>query len=612
MRIDQNIELLKKNQRHWIGKIDEYQILYPKYIVSENKIVEYFKDKEGRILCLEDKYNEDNKINRFKKEVIFIFGINSIQEIKEIIRTKNKNSIILIVEPHFSFFQHALNHKNLDFFQNENVYLFADEQVENITEFLKNIILDINLIGLFKNIVVYLNNYYQNYDLEMIKKIIVLINQYIQSITMSIGNDVYDSIQGLNQNLNNLKYLSHSKNPNSLKNRFKNKPAVMVAAGPSLNKNIHFLKKYEKNIVIIAVDTIVERLLKEKIVPDFICSVERIKEVWEYFYKDKNIPKEVTLVAPLVLDSRIFESYQGEYVIPFRTEVTEFRWLQSMLEISEDVSVPVGLSCAHMAFGIAQHLGCEPIIMIGQDLAYDSLTGNTHVSGTTYDQKENSINHTEDEIVTGYYDGYVKTTKIWNTFRHWFESQILNENINVINATEGGAKIFHTQQLPLEQALKNYAKEPVENVSKVIKASNEYDFDVSKAIANFKQDLVYIKNLKERCKNFFNTIKNININHDTFSKKKFKFNTELEKVHVLINEAFKHELVMHNTQPLIVTFLWEFNSVEDILSLENLKKKRGILGRFIAALTVTIEEIEKTLENGIIQLEKDGRNINEK
>ncbi|MFD2881216.1 6-hydroxymethylpterin diphosphokinase MptE-like protein [Paenibacillus rhizoplanae] len=40
-------------------------------------------------------------------------------------------------------------------------------------------------------------------------------------------------------------------------------------------------------VVIIAVDTIAQRLCEEGITPDFICSIERDKETYSYFYENK-------------------------------------------------------------------------------------------------------------------------------------------------------------------------------------------------------------------------------------------------------------------------------------------------------------------------------------
>ena len=38
------------------------------------------------------------------------------------------------------------------------------------------------------------------------------------------------------------------------------------------------------------------------------------------------------------------------------------------------------MSTANMAYEVARHMGCSPIILVGNDLAFDS-TGNTHAEG---------------------------------------------------------------------------------------------------------------------------------------------------------------------------------------------------------------------------------------
>lgn len=598
---DQNIKYLENSRFHWISTEQSTNNL--KYIIKENNApIEYFQNNQ-QVIAIKDEYDVTQPIHPLLREVIIVIGINSILEIKEIIRKKNKESIILIFEPNQHFFQHVLNNKNLSLFNNEKVFLFADEKIENIPMFLREVILNINYIGLFKNIVVYLTAYYRQYEAKLTKELLNIIHQYIQISTIEIGNDVYDSVKGLKNNLNNLIYLKKAKKPDFFKNKYKGKPAVIVAAGPSLQKNIHHLKKYKNNIVIIAVDTILQRLLQEGIKPDFICSVERLPEVYDYFYKNAEIPKEVTLVGPLVLDSRIFDTYKGNYIIPFRMEVTEFAWLKEVLSISGDLSIPVGSSCAHMAFGVAEHLGCSPIIMIGQDLAYDTKTGKTHISGTSYDELSVEVDRTEDIEVIGYHGGKVKTTTIWNVFRHWFENEIINKDLFVINATEGGAKIHNTKQLTLEETLEAYATEQLIRPYKIVENSNTYEINLVQGIQKIKEELSRYQALKDKCKEYFYEVDQLVINEQTFMKKKFKLNTTLEKVHPIIDVLKQEQLIFHNTQSLIVTFLWEYNSLEQILNLETLTIKRNVVGRFIAAVSVAINEVEEALSMGISSLE---------
>ena len=56
-------------------------------------------------------------------------------------------------------------------------------------------------------------------------------------------------------------------------------PAIVVAAGPSLNKNIDELKRAKGKAFIIAVDTAIKPLLKKGIIPDMFAIVDGKKPI---------------------------------------------------------------------------------------------------------------------------------------------------------------------------------------------------------------------------------------------------------------------------------------------------------------------------------------------
>lgn len=601
MLIDDNIKALSLHDLNWIGLADGNEH-YPQFIDADNKKIEYFKLENESVAIVEDSFDSNFEINPYKKELIFVIGINSINEIRQLYKKKNKSSIILVMEPRLSFFQHALHNKDLSVFSKENIYLFADSQIKSINEFLQPLMHALSIVGLAKNISFYITDYYRKSDFELSKSVVNIIHQVTRSIIHSIGNDVEDSLQGLKHNLDNFKYICESKNPAQVRDSYTNKPAIVVSAGPSLNKNINYLKEAKGKAVIIAVDTILKRLLKEGIIPDFVCSVERVDKVYEYFYKDVNIPETVTLVGPPLLDSRVFEDFKGDLLLPFRLEVNEYRWLQAVLEIKEDVGMLMGLSCAHVAFGLAHHLGCSPIILIGQDLAYGSTDEDTHASGTTYDNIEETLpKRNTDEIVEGYYGDKVKTTHIWTLFRIWFETQIQSLNLNVINATEGGAKIQHSQNLSLKESIEIYCIDEIRPAKEIISKVDKYKIDLELAKENFQSTLGYMNIFREKCLIYFDNISRMEINSITFNKKRDSFVFELNKIHELLKEIRLHPLLMHNIQAIYVKFLWSYNEVEELINVENLSRNRDVQVRFLGAVIVTVTKIEDLLNEFLKQ-----------
>ncbi|WP_341322410.1 6-hydroxymethylpterin diphosphokinase MptE-like protein [Solibacillus sp. FSL H8-0523] len=595
MLIEKNIEILSDGKPHWIAEHIDNE--YPKFLYKdENK--EYFEVKENKIIAVESNLDETFVYSKYKREIIFAFGILGVEELSELKKSVHKDSVIIVIEPQLNLLTHTLHNKSFKIFRKSGILLFADHITDNLNEFIQSIIYSFEALGMARNIRFYFTDYYRKTDFSITKQYISKINQVLTSILRTTGNDVDDSLQGLNQNLSNLEYIVKSKNPAFLKNRFRNKPAVVIAAGPSLNKNIEILKANKEKLIIVAVDTIVSRLVKEGIIPDFICTVERVVTVYDYFYKDKDMPKEITLVAPPLLHGEIFKEFKGNLVLPFRTEVNEYRWLKEILNVEEDASTLVGISCAHMAFGFAHHLGCSPIILIGQDLAYGESERETHASGTTYDNLEN--NKIEETFeVPGYNGGTVKSTAIWNMFRVWYESKIAEYEIDVINATEGGSKIANTRQMTLKEAINKYGTSNIENVYSVINDTPIYNIDLSIAKRNLSTMLDYIEAFRRKCLIYFNNVSNINIDSENIRGKQLEVVYELNKIKYLNEEISTHKLLSHNLQSQLIKYLWNYNDIDEIWNLENLKRYRDINIRYLGAVIVTLTRIEEIINNNL-------------
>ena len=60
----------------------------------------------------------------------------------------------------------------------------------------------------------------------------------------------------------------------SLKDAYKGKTAVVVSAGPTLDRNIETIKKYRDRMVVITVGTALRTLVVHGIKPDFLCIIE--------------------------------------------------------------------------------------------------------------------------------------------------------------------------------------------------------------------------------------------------------------------------------------------------------------------------------------------------
>ncbi len=67
--------------------------------------------------------------------------------------------------------------------------------------------------------------------------------------------------------------------------RYKNRPAVIVSAGPSLRKNKHLLKGLREQAAIIAVQTTLQPLLEMGVEPHFVTSLDYHEICTRFFEK---------------------------------------------------------------------------------------------------------------------------------------------------------------------------------------------------------------------------------------------------------------------------------------------------------------------------------------
>lgn len=594
------------NKNDWIINSEDFWIKkdeseYPRFVISEpnNSNQEYFEFENNKIVLLNDKLFLPHNINSNKAELIFIFGVNSINEIEEVYKLKNDKSIIIVIEPDPGFLVHILNNKKLDIFKKENIYLFIDKDISNLSVYLNKYFYKLHFLELIKNNVFYFTDFYRNYNQKKLIEIMKLLKSYLRNVSLNLGNSIEDSLQGLEQNMNNIKWLMKSKSSAEIKNKFLNKPAIIVSAGPSLNRNLNYLKKAKGKAIIIAVDTIAERLIKTGIIPDFICAVERVSEIYDYYFKNKDYPKEMSLIGPLLLDENIFESFKGELFLPLRRGVYEFEWLRSVMDILDnDHTIFMGSSCAHVALGWASHLGCSPIILAGQDLAYGENENETHASGTHHSDNLASVNHNSDILTDGYMGGEVLTHKTWLAFKQQFEGEIFSKNLNVINATEGGAKILYTKQQSLKAAIEQYCSEQIENVYEVVKGINSFKFDVNIFSGNIESELTNIKKLKHVSLVQLSFMQNVDI------KKEYKKNTkkllkQIEKIDAILWDVIFNPLFMHNLQPMVLRYLWRRNEKERIISIENFEHDQEIQLELLSAIVGTLDLMERYIKNGI-------------
>lgn len=344
----------------------------------------------------------------------------------------------------------------------------------------------------------------------------------IDKIRKSVQDAIHWSITNLTTNiarggvfqrniLYNLPEVIKNPGVKNLFDKFKGKPAICIAAGPSLGKNVALLHEVKNKALTICVDAALKTLLDRGIKPDFVVSIDYGVGARNLFNGLIDKTADLCLVADPEVYPRVLSDFRGKkFIVNIRKPLT--RWLENF--IGDKGLLEKGASVAHAAFSFARALGAEPVILIGQDLCFPG--GFTHAEGALPRRKiaigtdkktgkryllqmaENGKWIARDLVmVKDIFGNSVPTTPDMYSYLVYFERLIQLSGIKCIDATEGGVKIEGTEIMTLKEAIERYCKEEFEIKKVIEKASQE------KAVMDLKK-------LKEEMKKVVLKLKEMN------------------------------------------------------------------------------------------------------
>lgn len=284
---------------------------------------------------------------------------------------------------------------------------------------------------------------------DVFKELLQVIFKTVQDMEVDLNTTLFFARQWTENFFRNLGGVQASLPARGLERAFTGQPAIIVAAGPSLDKNIHLLPQAKGRALIVAVGTSLKPVIAQGIEPDLVVSIDGGEPNYAHF-KDLSGLVNVPLVYDPSIYPRILDEYAGPKVM---AAVNPFlkRWFGGLL--NEMGELPAGPSVANVAFGLVVKMGCNPIILVGQDLAYPG--GRSHARGTAWEhanplQKQGLL---EVEDIHG---GKVTTDRSLYSMLIWLENAVATwaADRRVIDATEGGARIRGTEIMPLGEVLK--------------------------------------------------------------------------------------------------------------------------------------------------------------
>ncbi|RXJ82216.1 6-hydroxymethylpterin diphosphokinase MptE-like protein [Arcobacter sp. F2176] len=323
-------------------------------------------------------------VKEFHKFIIFgvLLGIHI-----PLIHEKLNSDVYLIVEPNLEFFRLSLFVTNYANLATKTKLYFSIAQ--NEYEFRKTF-----------------DSFYGE---------IFIYNHYLKFVNISSGSDMYMKvIQNYLVSQAHLLYsydrtfLSISRTNSYITQNFKllnvkykqslkpfEKPILFLAAGPSLQHNINFVKENQDKFTIVAIYATLPILEKNGIKPDIVTQYdEQDIQVLNTLDKlnDINYFKDTIFIFASHVNAKLMNSFPKENIFIF----------QAMFEVKENFGILTSPSIGELTYALLLLFQTKELYLLGLDFAMDVESGATHIEGHSGAGAFNKIKELEDSSDKNY------------------------------------------------------------------------------------------------------------------------------------------------------------------------------------------------------------------
>jgi len=520
-------------------------------------------------------------LNYDKNGMFIVFGIGLGYQLLEIKKRMTEKSKVVVIENSVDVYNNTMRNIKLKELLEDNRFTFIiDLNIGQTIMFLREMMRIPVFFYLLSNVQFVTLSYYEKMFPRKASEFTKILLEKILGKWHSLGNAAVDTIVGLVQNFYNIDEAIFNPGIDYFIDKYKNKPTIVVSAGPSLDKNIELIKEAEGKAVIIACDASLRALVKKGIKPDVVVSLERVT-VYDQLLKNRDyeIAEDIVWAGPPLVEPNVFKEFKkNKKIICYKAGETINTWIDEIL--GGKGTIYMGNSVAHVAFGFALKIGADPIILTGQDLAF-SENGDTHGSGITDVVKQATTHYTQPKQIIYLKDSNdkpIRSTILWKTMLIEFENMIMQcKGRTFIDATEGGAYIRGTKVMTLRETIDKYIKDQtIERVNDIIPKVNvdkpeEIYKTLIKSVDEKRALFKKMNDMSQEC------LDNIRITKKEYDERYKTINEEQKQsiCNVLVKSNEVYELMKTDIltiiffQGLMTVFVVEINKLGLELSNEN-------------------------------------------
>lgn len=263
--------------------------------------------------------------------------------------------------------------------------------------------------------------------------------------------------------INNLPYVFNGTPVLRLLNQAAGLPALVIAPGPSLEEALPIIRQIQQQVLLITVDTAHRILHKHHIHSDLVVALDFTELNVKHFDSIENDPAH--LVAFPGVNPQIPAKYEGRsffyehagnvHYEPGATLL--FRALKTLGPLGQIISYG---STAHAAYHLARLMGCTPIILVGNDLAFPN--NKRYASGAMQEELKLTDEQSEMIEVIANDESKTYTRGIYKTYLFDFDPLIADTAGNVLNTSLQGAKIKHAPYQSLSEIANHLPAKPID------------------------------------------------------------------------------------------------------------------------------------------------------
>ncbi|QKF68391.1 motility accessory factor [Arcobacter venerupis] len=245
---------------------------------------------------------------------------------------------------------------------------------------------------------------YSNYNIKYYKMINVedsVFHKILSELYLSNGSSydytklLFDTFYSVSKHINKYKILT-TKNKSANFSLTNDKPTLLIGAGPSLGKNLKWLKENQDKFILVAIGATYKKLFDNGIIPDIVTTVDpnfRILNRTHFNLNDVELLKNTMVLASINTPTKILDRFNQEKL--FLYEVVD--------TFKNNSNAYNGISIGEITLSLLLDMNVKEIYLLGTDLAFDEKTGSSHFEGYVNKREdfENNKSKVDEVLETG-------------------------------------------------------------------------------------------------------------------------------------------------------------------------------------------------------------------